>query len=261
MVDVLQEKRIGRVAVLTMNRPAQRNALDDELMEAFAAAVERASGDPAVGAIVILGSGAGFCAGGDIVNIRRKAAMEFDERVENMRRLQRGALLLAASPKPVVAGVHGAAMGAGLSIALGCDFRIVARNARLRTAFVGVGYSGDWGISWHLPRLVGPAKSRELLMLDTELGGAEAEALGLVTQLVDEEAVRPAALALAARLAEGPGVALGYIKRNLHLAETAQLAQHLDQEAFHQVRAGRSDDHHEAVAAFMEKRPPRFTGR
>jgi len=157
--------------------------------------------------------------------------------------------------------VNGPAVGAGLGLALACDLRIAGRSARFGTGFAGVGYSGDFGGSWSLTRLVGTAKARELYFLGDIIDSAEAASLGLVNRVVDDEALHREALALARRIADGPRVAFGYMKRNLFAAETEPLAAVLEMEAVHQARTAMTEDHLEASRAFVEKRRPTFRGR
>ena len=161
----------------------------------------------------------------------------------------------------VIAAVNGPAAGAGLGLALACDLRLAARSARFRTAFAGVGYSGDFGGSWSLTRLVGTAKAREMYYLNSQIDADEAARLGIVTRVVDDAALMDDAMAMAREIARGPRVAFSYMKRNLHAAETEPLATVLDMEALGQARTGTTEDHKEAARAFVEKRAPVFRGR
>jgi 2-(1,2-epoxy-1,2-dihydrophenyl)acetyl-CoA isomerase len=164
-------------------------------------------------------------------------------------------------PKPTIAKVHGAAAGAGLSLALACDLRVAADSARFATAFARVGYSGDFGGSWFLTQLVGTAKARELYYTARIVDAAEALALGLVNRVVPDAQLEDETQALAARLAHGPRVALRYMKRNMNAAETGSLKDCLDLEAWHHTRTGFTEDHREAAKAFVDKREPVFRGR
>ena len=157
--------------------------------------------------------------------------------------------------------INGAAFGAGLNLSLACDFRLAAETATFGTAFVKIGFSGDFGGSYTLTSLVGTAKARELYLLGDSFGAAEALRLGLLTSVHPPEALPAAAMALAERLAAGPRVAYGYIKRNMLAAETETLATILEMEAVHQIRTAGTEDHREAVRAFAEKRAPAFAGR
>jgi 2-(1,2-epoxy-1,2-dihydrophenyl)acetyl-CoA isomerase len=170
-------------------------------------------------------------------------------------------LLLRTMPKVVVAMVNGPAVGAGLGLAMACDLRIAGRSARFGTGFAGVGYSGDFGGSWSLTRLVGTAKARELYFLGDIINAEAAHTLGLVNRVVEDDALHQAATDLARRIADGPRIAYGYMKRNLFAAETEPLATVLEMEAVHQTRTAMTEDHLEASRAFAEKRRPVFKGR
>jgi 2-(1,2-epoxy-1,2-dihydrophenyl)acetyl-CoA isomerase len=164
-------------------------------------------------------------------------------------------------PKVVIAMVNGPAVGAGLGLAMACDLRIAGSSTRFGTGFARVGYSGDFGGSWSLTRLVGTAKARELYFLGDMVDGATALSLGLVSRVVADEALRNETAALARRIADGPRIAYGYMKRNLFAAETEPLAAVLELEALHQARTAMTEDHIEASRAFVEKRRPVFKGR
>ena len=169
--------------------------------------------------------------------------------------------LLHEIPKPTIAMVNGPAAGAGLAMALACDLRIASESARFITAFVKVGFSGDFGGSYFLSKLIGTGRARELYYTGEPLTAAQALALGLVSRVVDDAELAGATMALAARLARGPGIALGLMKQNFNRAETCTLSELLDLEALHQIRTARTEDHQEAARAFVEKRPPVFKGR
>jgi len=170
-------------------------------------------------------------------------------------------LMLRTIPKVVIAMVNGPAVGAGLGLAMACDLRIAGRSARFGTGFAGVGYSGDFGGSWTLTRLVGTAKARELYFLGEIIDAEAALSFGLVNRVVEDAALRDETTALARRLADGPRIAYGYMKRNLFAAETEPLAAVLEMEAVHQARTAMTEDHLEASRAFAEKRRPVFGGR
>ena len=260
MTDLLEAIEDG-IAWLTLNRPDRLNAFSPEMLQALSEALQRLSGDPGVGAIVITGAGRGFCAGGDVKTMESRAAQGFEERVEGLRRMHQLPLLLRTIPKVVIAMINGPAVGAGLGLTMACDLRIAGRSARFGTGFAGVGYSGDFGGSWSLTRLVGTAKARELYFLGDIIDSAEPASLGLVNCVVEDEALHRETSALARRIADGPRVAFGYMKRNLFAAETEPLAAVLEMEAIHQARTAMTEDHLEASRAFVEKRRPVFKGR
>ena len=251
------------VAVLTMNRPERLNALSRPMVEGAIAALERCADDAAVGCIVLTGAGRGFCAGGDVTAMGDASATgdwTLEQKVDRQRAIHRFAGLLHASPKPTLAAVNGACAGAGFGLALACDLRLAADSARFTTAFAKVGFSGDFGITWPLVRIVGEAKAKELLFLSDVLAASQALELGLVNRIEPAAELLSGALELAARLARGPRTAYRYMKQNIDAAAVETYQQLLDREAFAQCRTGGTADHREGVAAFMAKREPRFTG-
>ena len=256
----VEVKRDGGVLTLTLNRPDVLNAFDAAMHRALAAGLKEAR-DPDVRTVVITGAGRGFCAGGDVKTMPARTAQGFEERVEGLRRMHQLPMLLRTMPKVVIAMVNGPAVGAGLGLAMACDLRIAGRSARFGTGFAGVGYSGDFGGSWTLTRLVGTAKARELYFLGDIIDAEAAHSLGLVSRVVEDDALRDETTALARRIADGPRIAYGYMKRNLFAAETEPLAAVLEMEAVHQARAAMTEDHLEAARAFAEKRRPVFKGR
>jgi 2-(1,2-epoxy-1,2-dihydrophenyl)acetyl-CoA isomerase len=260
MTDLLETTEDG-IAWLTLNRPDRLNAFSPAMLSDLGEALQRLSADAAVGAVVISGAGRGFCAGGDVKTMPSRAAQGFEERVEGLRRMHQLPLLLRTMPKVVIAMVNGPAVGAGLGLAMACDLRIAGHSARFGTGFAGVGYSGDFGGSWTLTRLVGTAKARELYLLGEIIDAETAHSLGLVSRVVEDDALRDETAALARRIADGPRIAYGYMKRNLFAAETEPLAAVLEMEAVHQARAAMTEDHLEAARAFAEKRRPVFKGR
>jgi len=251
------------VAVLTMNRPERLNALSRPMIDGAIAALERCADDVDVGCIVLTGAGRGFCAGGDVTamgDASASADWTLEQKVDRQRAIHRFAGLLHASPKPTVAAINGACAGAGLGLALACDLRLAADSARFTTAFAKVGFSGDFGITWPLVRIVGEAKAKELLFLSDVLGASQALELGLVNRIAPATDLVSEALGLAARLARGPRTAYRYMKQNVDAAAVETYQQLLDREAFTQCRTGATSDHREGVAAFVAKREPRFTG-
>ena len=253
----------GSVAVLTMNRPERLNALSRRMIDDAIAALERCADDAAVGCIVLTGAGRGFCAGGDVTAMGDASTIAdwtLEQKVDRQRAIHRFAGLLHASAKPTVAAINGACAGAGFGLALACDLRLAADTARFTTAFAKVGFSGDFGITWPLVRIVGEAKAKELLFLSDLLDASQALELGLVNRIAPAADLLPAALETAARLARGPRTAYRYMKQNIDAAAVETYQQLLDREAFTQCRTGGTADHREGVAAFVAKREPRFTG-
>lgn len=255
----------GRVAILTLNRPEARNALSDNLTPALRRMIKSLGDDPNIGALLITGAGNAFCAGGDVKGMGSGIARPertLEERVAILQERQRTLTgVLVAVRKPTVAALPGPAAGAGLAIALACDIRIAAESAVMATGYARIGLSGDYGVAWLLTRLAGTARARELMFLSERLDAKRCEAFGLVNRIVPDDQLRPAALELAKQLADGPPIALGYIKDNLDHALTSDLLTSMDLEAEHMVRAARTTDHSEAVRAFVEKRKPVFHGQ
>lgn len=261
--DLLESVKDG-VAVLTMNRPDRLNALSGAMLDALLEALPRLARDPDVGVIVLTGAGRAFCSGGDVKAMAEAKEAEgetLEERAHALRERMEVSRWLHELPKPTIAMVRGAAAGAGLSMALACDLRIASDNARLGTAFARVGYSGDFGGSFFLTKLVGTAKARELYYTGDIIDAPQALALGLVNRVVTDAKLEDETMGLAIRLAAGPRVALRYMKRNLNAAESGTLKDQLDLEAWHHSRTGLTEDHRDATRAFVEKRAPVFRGR
>src|SRR6266511_4292054 len=255
-----------RVALITLNRPDARNALSDQLTPALRRMIRRCGDDSSVGALLITGAGAAFCAGGDVKSMGRsdaaKAGAPIDERVADLRIKQRtltGALV--GLRKPTIAALPGPAAGAGLALALACDIRISAESAVMTTGYARIALTGDYGIAWLLTRLVGTSRARELMFLSERIDARRCEALGLVNRVVADTELREVAFALARSLAEGPLQAYAGMKDNLDHALTADLLDSMDQEAEYMVRSARTTDHKEAVRAFVDKRKPVFVGQ
>jgi 2-(1,2-epoxy-1,2-dihydrophenyl)acetyl-CoA isomerase len=184
-----------------------------------------------------------------------------EQRADELRAAMEASRLLHEMPKPTIAMLNGVAAGAGCSLALACDLRIAGASARLTTAFAKVGLSGDFGGTWFLSRLVGPARARELYFMSEVLDASRLDALGLVNRVVPDAALETETMALATKLAEGPAVAFRYIKRNFSVAETGSLTESLDSEAYGMLRCRESEDHREASRSFVDKGAPVFKGR
>lgn len=265
---LIAERRDG-VLYLTMNRPDRLNALSDSMIAGLLEQLTRAVSDHEVGAIVLTGAGRGFCAGGDIGRMRDRNetsgngghAMPLQQRIAALRRSEEVSLLLHEIPKVTIAAVNGPVAGAGLSICLACDIRIASDQARLGTAFARVGFSGDFGGTYFLTNLVGTAKARELYFSGEMLNADEALKLGMVNRVVPAASLAEEVHAYARRIASGPRVAYAYMKANLNAALHSDARAMLDREALGQSLTGLTEDHKEAVKAFLEKREPKFQGR
>ncbi len=262
MADVLLSDLTEGVLTLTLNRPESLNSLSVDLKDQLVAQVADAARNTAVRALVLTGTGRGFCVGQDLA--------------EHVALLQAGdpaplrtvrdhynpiTLALTGMPKPVIAAVNGTAAGAGAALAFACDLRVVSDQAKFLLAFANVGLGLDTGASWTLPRLIGSAKALELALLAQPITAEVADRYGLVTSLCAPEEVLPTAQALAARLAAGPTAAYAAIKSAMHYAASHDLADSLEYEAVVQNEAGGTEDHASAVAAFIAKQKPVFVGR
>ncbi|RDK11450.1 enoyl-CoA hydratase [Cupriavidus lacunae] len=254
-----------RVAVITLNRPQARNALSDRLTPALRTMIRVCGDDPEVGAMLITGAGKAFCAGGDVkgmgdADTRRERTPE--ERILDLQDKQRrltGAIV--ALRKPTIAALPGPAAGAGLSIALACDLRIGAASAFISTGYARIALSGDYGIAWLLTRLVGTSRARELMFLSERVDAGRCESLGLFNRVVPDDQLPEASFAMARGLANGPGTVFGHMKDNLDDALALGFEEALDREAVRLVESAMSEDHFEAVRAFVGKVASPPTGR
>ncbi|MDH0426652.1 enoyl-CoA hydratase [Stutzerimonas stutzeri] len=275
--DVLLERLDDGVLTLSLNRPDRLNALNPPLLRALREAMERATRNHEARVVVIGGAGRAFCAGGDIAGKPEKKAEAAEAptepkvekkrapdsvatRIEWLRGNMEAVRLLQQMDKPTIAMIRGATVSVGMALAAACDFRVVSETASFTTGFAKVGFSGDYGASYFLTRLLGTAKARELMFLSDMLDAREAERIGLVTQLVADAELEQRTQALARRLADGPPVTYRFMKKNLNAAVDGSLEQILDLEATHMVLSSMTNDQREAVKAFMEKRKPQFTG-
>src|SRR3979411_248865 len=255
-----------RVAIITLNRPEVRNALSDNLTPALRRMIKSCGEDPEVGALLLTGAGNAFCAGGNVKGMgahrdKNKLEMSHDEKVADLQERQRlltGALV--AVRKATIAALPGPAVGAGLALAMACDIRIAAQEAFVSTGYLRVALSGDYGIAWLLTRLVGTSRARELMFTAEKVDAARCEAIGLINRVVPDDKLQEEAFALAKSMAEGPTLALRYMKDNLDEALSFDFATARDQEAERLIRLTATADHREAVQAFIEKRKAVFRG-
>jgi 2-(1,2-epoxy-1,2-dihydrophenyl)acetyl-CoA isomerase len=246
------------VATLTLNRPDGLNALTVPMKQDLLAALRRVERERGVRAVILTGAGRAFCAGQDLRERLHPDAeplgVEVRERYNPIIRAMR------ALPKPIVGAINGVAAGAGASLAMACDLRIASEAASFALAFGRVGLVPDSGATWFLPRLVGSSRAAEIALLGDSVAAADALRLGLVGRVVPAGQLATESMAIATRLAAGAPRALALTKRALNAAWEHDLDAALDYEAHLQDLAGRTKDHAEGLAAFMEKRPPRFTG-
>ncbi|MGE0386374.1 MAG: enoyl-CoA hydratase/isomerase family protein [Gammaproteobacteria bacterium] len=255
MTELIQIERDGAVAVLTMNQPERRNAFSVALRNTLMEALTDLNGDPACRAIVLTGAGAHFSGGGDIKSFNEQTVTEGRQRLKTGS--SRLMPLMIAGAKPIVAAVEGYAYGAGLALAAACDYVVAAREASFSCAFIRMGFVPDLGLMWTLPRRIGLGRARRYMMTGKPFDAVQAEAMGLVDELVPQGGALAQARTVAAELAQAPTLAIELIK--------AGLADGLDDVLRHEIDYQsvllQSEDHAEGKRAFFEKRPPKFTGR
>jgi 2-(1,2-epoxy-1,2-dihydrophenyl)acetyl-CoA isomerase len=249
------------LATVTLNRPDAMNALNNELKSSLRDTLRQAAADDAVRAVLLTGNGRAFCVGQDL---KEHIGVLQDEGGNALSTVEEHynpiTLAIAGMPKPVVGAVNGVAAGAGAGFAFAADYRLLAESAAFNTSFAGIALTADSGISWTLPRLVGPGRAADLLLFPRSVRSGEALELGLAHRVVGDAELAEEALKVARELAQGPTRAYAAIKESLAYGAGHSLAETLEKEAELQVRAGASKDHHAAVEAFVKKEKPRFTG-
>lgn len=254
LVDVTEA-----ICIITLNRPESYNAFNEKMKLELLAALKHAATDPAVRCLVVTGAGEkAFCSGQDLKehagqkrSLKESLQQSYNPIIRQIRTIE----------KPVIAMINGVAAGAGCSLALACDMRIMAGTAKLIEVFIRIGLVPDTGSHWFLPRLAGMARAFEYAATGRDISAEEAERSGLVNRVVPPEELKPATMALARSLAAGPTRAIGMIKRTLNRSLTSDLDTLLEYEAAMQQAASETEDHREGVAAFLEKRPARFSGK
>lgn len=256
--DTVLAEVVDGVGVITLNRPDRRNALHAEMYEAVPRLLERFAADDGIGAVLLTGSGNAFCAGGDVRDgdsARNVATGDREARILSRSAIladnARMVTLLHEMPKITIAALPGAAVGAGMSIALGADLRIAARSARLIPGWSKLAFSGDFGGAWLLTHLVGPAKALELLITDEPIDAGTAERLGLFNRVVEDADLPVAALRWAAQIAAGPTYAFAGTKANVRDAGRLPLAEAIRAESERMVRSGATAEHRDAVKAWL----------
>jgi len=274
MSSILFSQQVEGVLTLTLNRPEQINALTWELMRLLNEALEDASVDPGVRVVVLTGAGRGFCSGGDLrsreqIDPEDPVSVRWSEdpvwqsvgmRASQVRRLSQSPVLLHTMPKPTIAMLRGPVVGAGLCLAAACDFRIASETASFATAYVRAARPGDFGGSYLLPRIVGPAKARELYLLGDKVAAEDALRIGLVNRVVPDAALEQETRAFADRLDRGPPVAYRYIKRSLNAAESMTLEQVIEFEAYNMMQCSATEDAREVLRAMRDGREPKYRG-
>ena len=266
--SLIQRTRDGGVVTLTFNDPSRLNAMTQAMGEAFRDAINELAGDDSLRAVVLTGAGRAFSAGGDLSMIEGRAALGASGRPgargeirDGMRAFYQLFLSLRDLPCPTLAAINGAAIGAGLCVALACDVRLVARDAKLGLNFTQLGLHPGMGATWTLPRLVGPARAAEILFSSRLFSGSEAVEFGLANRALATADVLPATRSLAGEFAAAAPLAVRGVKRALRRSETARLEDQLDFEAAEQAACFESRDVQEGLAAARERRPPKFEGR
>lgn len=263
MADTVLYHVTESLATITLNRPEAMNALDLVTKEALRDALRTAAAEPAVRAVLLTGNGRAFCVGQDLkehIGILRNTGPDAPPMNTVTEHYNPITEAITDMPKPVLAAVNGVAAGAGFGFALAADYRLVAESASFNTSFAQVGLGADSGLSWTLPRFVGPGRAADLLLFPRSIDAAEALRLGIAQRVVPDAEFADEARKLAHRLAEGPTLAYAAIKSALAHGATHALPQSLAHEAELQQRAGASADHRAAVAAFVAKERPRFRG-
>jgi 2-(1,2-epoxy-1,2-dihydrophenyl)acetyl-CoA isomerase len=249
-------EKTGHVATLTLNRPEARNALDMTMRRELFEALEEIEADATTRALILTGAGGHFCAGGDVKTMGQSArAADGRARVEALNRL---VLRLVDFPRPVIGMIDGFAVGAGMNLALCCDFIVASDRAKFGEVFANIGLVPDGGGSWLLPRLVGLPRAKELIFTADIIEAAEAERIGIVSRVVPAAELAATTMKLAERIAQGPARVIAMAKHMVNRAATSDLARALDLEAFSQAIAITGDDHAEGLKAFFEKRKPKF---
>jgi 2-(1,2-epoxy-1,2-dihydrophenyl)acetyl-CoA isomerase len=261
VTELLYEVGDDGVATITLNRPDKLNAFTRDMIDLWVSALDDARSNEAVRAVVVTGAGRAFCSGGDVggMNSRSRDVSGLDHK-QWLEAVHRVPLILETMDKPVIAALNGVAVGAGLDMALMCDLRYAAAGSRFSEGYVKVGLIPGDGGTFFLPRLVGTARALELLWTGDFVSAEEAERIGLVNRCVPPDALLPTVHALAARLAAGPSTAIRMIKRAVYQGRHMDLRTHLDLISSHMAIIRQTADHHEGTRAFVEKRPPKFSG-
>ena len=257
--QTLLVERTGPLATITLNRPDARNAIDLTMRQELVAALDEVEADAAARVLILTGSGGHFCAGGDVKTMRqrRQTAAEGRARVQMLNTM---VLRLVDFPRPTIAMVDGYAVGAGTNLALCCDLVVASDRAKFGELFNKIGLVPDGGGTWLLSRLVGLARAKELIFTGDVFDAGEAARIGLVNRVVPVGELEKVTRALAEKIASGPPAVLRLAKHMVNRAATSDLAAALDLEAYSQGLAIASDDHQEGLAAFFDKRPPKFIG-
>lgn len=263
MTEELVFEKEGNIAILRLNRPEKLNALNLAIRQGILESVEKVRADDDIRVVIITGTGRGFCSGADVTRQAARIAGEVTEvsRRDILAPLGKHSVVIASLEKPTIAAVNGVAAGAGLSLALVCDVRIAAEDARFTAAWVKRGLIPDWGGTYLMPHLLGMSKALELMYTGDIIGAREAERIGLVSKVVPGEELMDAAKEMASRIAKGPPIAMELIKRGAYKALYDRLEAQIEFETYAQNICYVTEDHREGVRSFLEKREPEFKGK
>ena len=255
----------GGIGCITLNRPEKRNALHPDMHSAIVGALDDWSEDAGVRCVVLTGAGKGFCAGGDVRAGRARnpdgSPLSIDDATEALLEQARTAQRIYECPRPTIAAVNGAAVGAGMALALACDLRVLARGARLIPGWAPLAFTGDFGGPWFLTRLVGPARAFEILAANRTIDASTAALLGLADDVLDDDGFEEAWRRYARPFVDGPQGALSGMKANIREAQELSLHDYLPGETSRQVHSGRTAEHRAAVRAWIDGRTPDAAGR
>jgi len=250
-----------RIVTLTINNPAQRNALSFELVDELKSAIEEIKADPEVLAVILTGAGKGFSSGGDVSSMSPQPGMSEEEAAGFIKDYYMKNLSVMDIPAFTIAAINGHAIGAGCTLALACDMRIISKKAKLGLSFVKIGLHPGMGTSYLLPRLVGMAKAYELLLTGEPIDGEEAVRIGLANRAVEPDQVMEEARQLAEKIARGPAIPLRKMKDSIGNTFSRSLEETMDLESRAQVECAGTEDLMEGITAFLEKREPQFKGK
>ncbi len=261
MTDQLVFEVHDKIATIRLNRPEKYNAFTSEMLKAWASALEESQARADVNVVILTGTGKGFCSGGDVGNMKNRTEdSAYSRKMFLAEQVHRIPLILEQMDKPVIVAVNGAATGAGMDMALMGDIRIAARSARFAETYIKVGlFAGDGG-TWYLPRLVGMPKALELFWTARWVDADEAERLGIVNKVVEDDQLMASAYEMAAQISAQPQLAVRMMKRAARQSASMDLRTHLEMASSHMAAMYSTDDHKEAVTAFRDKRPAVFKG-
>ncbi|RPJ11435.1 MAG: enoyl-CoA hydratase [Deltaproteobacteria bacterium] len=251
----------GHIAIITLNRPEVKNAFSPEMITLWRQFLEEARGDKGVRVVIVTGNGDTFCSGGNIRDMAEGKLKSWGMKSFLWEGVHRIALTMEDLDKPVVAAINGAAMGAGLDMALMCDLRVCSDRAKLAESYILMGLVPGDGGAYFLPRLVGTSKAMELLLTGDVLGPKEALEIGLVNRVVSHDRLMDEAMVLAQKIADKPPLAVRMTKRAVHQGLACTLRAHLDYISSQTALLSETEDHQEAARAFLEKRKPIFAGK